>query len=53
MDTEAMDTVDMDMAMVSPMDVPMEDMAMDMDTEAMVMENDEKYGSFIFLKYVV
>ena len=53
MATEAMDTVDMDMAMVSPMDVPMEDMAMDMDTEAMVMENDEKYGSFIFLEYVV
>ena len=49
MDTEAMDTVDMDMAMVSPM----EDMVMDMDTEAMVMENDEKYGSFIFLEYVV
>ena len=53
MDTEAMDMVDMGMVMVSLMVVPMEDMAMDMDTEAMVMENDEKYGSFIFLEYVV
>ena len=42
MDTEAMDMVDTDMVMVSLMVVPMEDMAMDMDTEAMVMENDEK-----------
>ena len=38
MDTEAMDTVDMGMVMVSLMVVPMEDMAMDMATEAMVME---------------
>ena len=44
MATEAMDTVDTDMVMV--LGVLMEDMAMDMDTEAMVMENDEKYGSF-------